>query len=294
MFTFFKEKFTKVYAQFSSKVQELLGRSSVDQATLQELSRLLISADTGLTTTKIIIDTLERELKAGKLTSGEDVKKTLEIQLNSLLITPPPTNPTIILLVGINGSGKTTSAAKLAYRYQQQGKKVLLVAADTFRAAAVEQLTRWSNQLNIPLFAGSLNQDPASVVFEGCKKFAQGNFDHLIIDTAGRLQTKKQLMQELEKIKRTITKQLPLYSLETLLVIDAMLGQNSLQQAKIFHEATQLDGIILTKLDGTGKGGVVFAIAQELKIPVLYISAGEKISQIEPFEAPSYISGLLQ
>jgi fused signal recognition particle receptor len=293
MFTFFKEVFTKVYTQFSSKIQELLGKSTIDQATIQELSRILIAADTGVQATRTIIGALEKAQHQREL-SGQDAKKILEQQLLSMLPVQPKVEPSILLLVGINGSGKTTCAGKLAYQYVHQKKRVLLVAADTFRAAATEQLATWADRAGATLFAGKQGQDPSSVVFAACRKFVDEKFDLLIIDTAGRLQTKTNLMQELEKIKRTIGKQLPDKTITTLLVLDAMLGQNSLQQARIFHEVTNVDGIILTKLDGTGKGGIIFAIAQELKLPVLFVTSGEKIEQLQPFDARDYVEQLLR
>jgi len=199
----------------------------------------------------------------------------------------------IHVLVGINGSGKTTFAGKLAHFYKQQGKKVLLVAADTFRAAAPEQLAQWSERSGVGIVLGKQNQDPASVVFAGCERFKQELFDILIIDTAGRLQTKANLMNELAKIKRTIDKQLPNEPINVLLTIDSMLGQNSFEQAKIFKESTQVNGIVLTKMDGTGKGGIVFGIAQELGIPVAYVAFGEQADQFAPFNAENYVEELL-
>jgi fused signal recognition particle receptor len=211
-----------------------------------------------------------------------------------LKATPQPTSSSRVhLLVGINGSGKTTFAGKLAHFYKKQGKKVLLVAADTFRAAAPEQLTAWAQASDTPLVIGAPNQDPASVVFMGCEKFNKEQFDILIIDTAGRLQTKVNLMNELAKIKRIIQKQLPNETINTLLTIDAMLGQNSFEQAKLFKESTDVTSVVLTKMDGTGKGGIVFSIAQELAIPVAYISFGESNDQLASFNPEQYVEELL-
>ena len=190
-------------------------------------------------------------------------------------------------------AGKTTCAAKLAYVYTQQGKRVLLVAADTFRAAACEQLQAWAQKINVGIVLDTTAQDPASVVFKGCEEFKKGGYDILIIDTAGRLQTKANLMQELAKIKRVITKHFPEESIDTLLTIDSMLGQNSFEQAKLFKESTQVNGIILTKMDATGKGGIVFGIADQLEIPIAYIAFGEQSNQIKPFDKDEYIDSLL-
>jgi fused signal recognition particle receptor len=195
--------------------------------------------------------------------------------------------------VGINGSGKTTFAAKLANAYVTQGKKTLLVAADTFRAAAVEQLTTWATRTNTPIVTGNPGQDPASVIFQGCQQFNLHHYDALIIDTAGRLHTKTNLMHELAKIKRIIAQQLPNEPVETLLTIDAMLGQNSFEQAKLFKECTHVNGIVLTKMDGTGKGGIVFSIAHELNIPITFISYGEQLTQFASFNPHTYVQELI-
>ena len=199
----------------------------------------------------------------------------------------------VYLLVGINGSGKTTFAAKLALKWLQKNKKVLLTAGDTFRAAATKQLEFWADKIGTEIVTGKQGQDPGSVVFAACDKFKKDSVDILIIDTAGRLQTKINLMNELSKLKRIIQKQLPEAKICTLLTIDAMLGQNSFEQAKIFNKATNVDGIVLSKMDGTGKGGIVFAINQELDIPVAFITFGEKPEHIKSFEAQEYIEQLL-
>ena len=199
----------------------------------------------------------------------------------------------VYVMVGINGSGKTTFAAKLANKFKQKGHKVLLVAADTFRAAATEQLEAWATKIGVDIVTGSAEQDPASVVFKGCEKCKQEGYDKIIIDTAGRLQTKVNLMKELEKIKKIIKRHFPDENINTLLTIDSMLGQNSLEQAKVFQESTDVNGIILTKMDGTAKGGIVFAISQELNIPIAYISFGEQLDQFKTFDAKEYVSELL-
>ncbi|MFI5332846.1 MAG: signal recognition particle-docking protein FtsY [Candidatus Babeliales bacterium] len=298
MFSFIKNQLHKIYSQVTSKLTSLFSRSSIDAQTLKELEELLIQADTGVPTTRTILASLKKQVADGTIAKGTDLHQALRIQLNALLTNTKavPINMTdklVYLLVGINGSGKTTFASKLAYKYAHEGKRVLLVAADTFRAAATQQLATWAERTNTALVVGTPGQDPASVVFAGCERFMAAPFDVLIIDTAGRLQTKVNLMKELEKIKKNIVRLLPHASICTVLTIDAMLGQNSLEQARLFHESTNLDGIVLTKMDGTGKGGIVFAIVQELHIPIIYLSFGEQMEQCKLFNATEYVDELL-
>jgi len=294
MFGFLKKKLQKIYTGFTSKVHSLFTKTTVDENTLKELETLLIGADAGIKTTKKIIEQLRAQILNGTIKEGQDLHKALAEQLNQMLGEKPfEKKSDIFLLVGINGSGKTTFAAKLANQLKNEGKKVLLVAADTFRAAAVEQLTDWAKKIGVALETGRQEQDPASVVFTACQRYKDENFDALIIDTAGRLQTKTNLMKELEKIKKIIARHLPETPIHTLLTIDAMLGQNSLQQARVFHESTDLDGIILTKMDGTGKGAILFAIVTELNIPIAYISFGEQLQQFRLFEGKQYVDQLL-
>lgn len=295
MFNFIKNKLSKVYNQFTSKVHSLFSRSTIDEHTLKELEKLLIEADTGIQTTRKIIEQLKSSVANGSIAKGYDLHDALQQELLTLLGTKQtPIDTAVTLLVGINGSGKTTFAGKLANFHKQKGDNVLLVAADTFRAAAVEQLSTWATRTRADIVSGTANQDPASVVYQGCEKFKTGSYDRLIIDTAGRLQTKTNLMRELEKIKKIITRQLPDTATCTLLTVDAMLGQNSFEQAKLFNESTELNGIVLTKMDGTGKGGIVFAITQELGIPVAYISYGEQIDAFKSFDLDEYVEQLLE
>ncbi len=295
MFNFIKEKFQKIYSSVTSKLQHLFNQSSIDQTTIDELYKLLIQADTGVTTTKNIIQKIQTSHQQGTIASGHDVQKLIQSELTAILATQETQHPNaqVYLLVGINGSGKTTLSGKLAYFFKQQSKSVILAAADTFRAAAPQQLEQWSHQAGAQLIMGKPGQDPASVAFEACSQFKKSQADILIIDTAGRLQTKESLMKELEKIKRIVTSQLPHHTICTILTVDSMLGQNSFNQAKLFHQATNLDGIALTKMDGTAKGGIVFSIVQELKIPVLFLSWGEHIQDMTPFDATEYINNLL-
>lgn len=292
MFSFIKEKLHNIYTGFTSKLSAFFGRTTIDEATLHELELLLISADTGVSTTRAIIN----QVKHAKPAEGAALRTVLEPILIAILQKAGTYNSTlspIYLLVGINGSGKTTSIGKLAHQLRTQGKKVLLVAADTFRAAAPEQLTSWAHEIGVDILLGATNQEAAAVVFNGCERFKKEKYDALIIDTAGRLHTKVNLMNELAKIKRVITKQLPDAPIATLLTIDAMLGQNSFEQAKLFKECTDVNGIILTKMDGTGKGGIVFAIADQLQIPIAYITFGEQVDHIKPFNAQSFVHDLV-
>lgn len=297
MFNFIKTKLHTLYTTCSKQFAGLfLSSASLDESQLIALKKILLEADTGVKTTELIITSVRNKWTAHSEKDNYTLQNALQEALLDI-INQAPLYPAdtynVFLLVGINGAGKTTSAAKLAYYWAQQGKKVLLVAADTFRAAAVEQLTDWANRHGIPIIAGAQGQDPASVIFNGCQEFLKNNYDILIIDTAGRLQTKINLMHELTKIKRVLTKQLPNANINTLLTIDSLLGQNSLSQAVVFKESTEVNGIILTKMDSTAKGGIVFALAHELQIPVAYCAFGEQIDQIALFNSKNYIYELL-
>jgi fused signal recognition particle receptor len=292
VFNFIKNTLSKIYNQCTTAFSAFFQREKFDDQAIAELKKILLSADTGIKTTNFIIENLKKSLPNDA--DGNAMRIALQQELLQLLMQKQFMHEgSIYLLVGINGSGKTTAAAKLAYQEKKAGKKVLLIAADTFRAAATEQLSIWAEKLGVSIVIGKENQDPASVIYTGIQQFKQENFDTLIIDTAGRLQTKINLMKELEKIRKVIGAQLPQHKIITLLTIDAMLGQNSFEQAKTFHESTHLDGIILTKMDGTGKGGIVFAINHELQIPIAFISYGEKPEQLKLFNAQEYCSELL-
>lgn len=293
MFNFIKKSLQRVYQAVSSKLQGIFGLAQIDESTLEQLQKILLEADLGIEATKQVMAELRQSAQQGGIKTGAELKEELHKLLFVQLNLPRPELGNIILLVGINGSGKTTLAAKLADFYKQQGKKVLLVAADTFRAAAVEQLEGWAKRLQVDFFRGLEGQDPAAVVYQGCEKFRVGGYDILIIDTAGRLQTKINLMQELGKIRRVVGKILPNATVSTLLTVDAMLGQNSLIQAQEFHQAVTIDGVVLTKMDGTGKGGIVVAIAQRLKVPVVFIAYGEQSGDLKCFEPDQYLSELL-
>lgn len=299
MFGFIKKKITKLYDQFTSKINTIFSKNKLDEEFLAELKKLLISADTGVQTTNKIIEKLTNDIKSTKITTLEQARIELEsLLLVELELCCKKENldffPKILLMVGVNGSGKTTFVSKLANKLKSENKKVLLVAGDTFRAAATQQLQEWAKKIGVDIFIGKENQDPASVVFDACSKFKNEKYDNIIIDTAGRLQTKVNLMKELEKIKKIISRVLPGEKISTWLTVDAMLGQNSFTQAEVFNQATNLDGIVLTKLDGTGKGGIVFSITQKLNLPILYFTFGEKLDDIKFFDSKEYVHGLFE
>lgn len=287
MFKQISSAFSSLYSTFSSTIASIFSSGKLDIESLKTLEKILLESDTGVATTQKIIQKLKESQKPS---AQEALTQTLNEILEQALYTQ---DNGIIILVGINGGGKTTSVAKLAHLFQKQNQTVLLAAADTFRAAAVEQLKLWAERLHVPLVTGVNNQDPSSVVFQACAEFKKGGYDKLIIDTAGRLQTKMHLMKELEKIHRTITKQLPENPITTLLAVDSMLGQNSLEQAKLFNESTKLDGIVLTKTDGTGKGGIVLSIIDTLKIPIAYVTFGEQADQISKFDQKEFVFKIL-
>lgn len=295
MFGFLKNICKKIYTAVSGKLGVLFSKTEIDEAALKELEIILISADTGVKTTRAIIEQVRARVGRGAIAHGADLRNALRDITYQILtsVTAPAQQARVFILVGINGSGKTTFVAKLAHSYAQQGKRVLVVAGDTFRAAATQQLNEWTNRVNVDILVGSQNQDPASVVYAGCDRFVKEQYDILIIDTAGRLQTKSHLMQELAKVRRTITKRLGDEPVTTLLTIDSMLGQNSLEQAQLFKEATQVTGIVLTKMDGSSKGGVVFSIVHDLGIPIVYVAYGESPEQFAPFDPRSYVDDLI-
>ena len=292
MFDFIKKNLKKIYHQFANKIDVLCSRNIIDSAALKELEIILIEADTGTRTTKYIIKHLQAK---NQHNDDSTFKEKLSDILIKMLTIKKPLSPTnIYLMVGVNGSGKTTFSAKLAQMESAKKKQVLLVAADTFRAAASEQLACWAQSTHVDIVTGKNKSDPASVVFTACHRFNNEKYDSLIVDTAGRLQTNRNLMGELKKIKRVLAQQLPGHTITTLLTIDAMLGQNSLEQVRLFHESIKLNGIVLTKMDGTGKGGIVFAIAHQLKIPISYISFGEQVTDFNKFNAHDYVQELLK
>ena len=272
--------------------------TKVDEELFDELEELLISADIGVYTTEEILDELRDTVKDKKIKEPEEVKNELFEILKRMIGEHEPLNistkPSVILVIGVNGVGKTTSIGKIAAELKNQKKKVVVAAADTFRAAAAEQLTVWCERAGVDIIKQAAGADPASVVFDAISASKSRNADVLIIDTAGRLHNKKNLMDELAKIDRVINRELPDAAKETLLVLDATTGQNAVHQAKEFKEASKITGLILTKLDGTAKGGIVISIRKELDIPVKFIGVGEKIDDMKPFDAKEFAGALFE
>ncbi len=272
------------------------GFSKVDEEMLDELEELLISADVGVAATEEILDRLRGRIRAEHLGDPEDAKRALIEILTDMVGAGEPlrldSKPTVILVIGVNGVGKTTSIAKIAHFLKDEGKSVLLAAADTFRAAAIDQLQVWADRAGCELVKQKEGSDPAAVVYDAVNAARARGTDVLIIDTAGRLHNKKNLMDELAKINRVIDRELPGCCRENLLVLDATTGQNAINQAKEFKHAAELTGLILTKLDGTAKGGAVLSIKQELGIPVKFIGVGEQINDMQPFDAEQFVSAL--
>lgn len=271
----------------------------IDEEFFEELEEALIMADFGVETSCEIIEQLRDRVKTKRLTDGNDVKSELKEVISEILKSADTkmhldTAPSVILVIGVNGVGKTTSIGKLAAHYKAQGKKVLLAAADTFRAAAIDQLDIWAQRCGCDIIKQQENSDPAAVVFDACNAAKARGVDILICDTAGRLHNKKNLMAELAKISRVIERELPGASRETLLVLDATTGQNATSQAKLFSEAADISGIILTKLDGTAKGGIVVSITQEQGIPVKYVGVGEAIDDLQEFNPEDFAKAIFE
>ena len=315
---FLKEKFSKNKTQeneqfvkgmeksrenFAKKLDIIAKKSKkVNKEYFDELEEILIEADVGVNLTMKVIEEVIEESRQKKITDSDEINDLVidklfsgymskgEVVQNDVVFQSE--GPTVLLVAGVNGVGKTTTIAKLAYRYINQGKKVMLCAADTFRAGAIEQLTIWAERLGCPIVTGKPNSDPASVAFDGAKKARENNVDLLIVDTAGRLQNKINLMNELSKISRVISKEIPNSPHEVFLVIDATTGQNGVVQAKQFLDCIKLTGIVITKMDGTSKGGIILAIRDELGIPVRFIGLGEKMEDLREFDLEKYLMGL--
>jgi len=275
----------------------LIGKKQIDDELLEELEILMISADIGIQTTDKIIESVRKKASRKELKDGDSLYQLIKVELEALLIDDNllevvSDSTFVILVVGINGAGKTTTIGKLAKSFQSQGKSVMLAAGDTFRAAAVEQLQIWGDRNEIPVISQKTGADAASVVYDAYQSAVAKNIDILIADTAGRLHTQDNLMQELEKIKRVLKKHNDKSPHETLLVIDGGSGQNAVQQANEFHKSIELSGIAVTKLDGTAKGGVLFAISDSLNLPIRYIGIGEAIDDLKPFHAKDFINAL--
>lgn len=295
-FSKIKEAFKKTKASLDNKLMSIMSHGELDDEFFDELTDILISSDLGIECSEEIVERLRAVSKRTKLRNQDEVKQALRDIMQEILDeneTPEITYPLVLMIVGVNGVGKTTTIGKLANFYKNQGKSVLLVAGDTFRAAASEQLAIWANKNNVKIVRNDDGADPASVVFDGISSAKAKNTDVVIIDTAGRLHNKANLMEELKKVSKVVTNQWEDACYQKLLVLDATTGQNALSQVEYFDEAIGLDGLIVTKLDGTAKGGVIVGIAQEYSTPVLFVGTGEKIDDIDEFDAQEFVEAII-
>ncbi|MFC0524110.1 signal recognition particle-docking protein FtsY [Pontibacillus salicampi] len=299
----FKDGLSKTRDSFASKVNNLVAKyRTVDEDFFEELEEILISADVGVNTVMELIEELEMEVKRRNIKDTSAMKEVISEKLVEIYygdddeeieeLTLNEEGLSVVLFVGVNGVGKTTTIGKMAQRLKDQGKNVVLAAGDTFRAGAIEQLEIWGERVGVPVVKHSAGSDPAAVIYDGIKSAQSKGADVLLCDTAGRLQNKVNLMNELSKVKRVIEREIPGAPHESLLVLDATTGQNALSQAKTFSQSTNVSGIVLTKLDGTAKGGIVMAIRNELDIPVKYVGLGEKVTDLQSFDAHAFVYGL--
>lgn len=298
LFSKWKESLEKTRKSTFGRITTLFGASEITNQTWDELEALLIQSDVGVETTQAITSHLKQKASSLGVVKTQELADLLEEELLSRLIEPPDmdlatASPSVILLVGVNGSGKTTTAAKLGKRFSNEGKKVLLAAADTYRAAAIDQLQVWANRLNLPVVAGQPNSDPGAVAYDAVQAGIARGMDIVIIDTAGRLHTRYNLMEELKKVHRVVGKALPGAPHAVLLVLDATTGQNAINQARAFQQAVKVNGVILSKLDSSARGGMAFAIQQELNLPILFAGLGEKPEDLTPFDRTAFVQGIL-
>ncbi len=284
---------------FFGRIAQTLGATEIDEDTWDDVEGLLIQADVGVDTTLELVERLKGRVRKDGVIRQDQLQKVLQEELLAFLDDPPPLNISgrelsVIFIVGVNGCGKTTSIGKMAYRLKNAGRKPIIAAGDTFRAAAIEQIQMWGERVGVPVIAGLPNSDPGAVVFDAAQAARSRGHDVLIVDTAGRLHTKFNLMEELVKIRRVIQKVIPDAPHETLLVLDGTTGQNALTQARHFQEVVEVTGAVVTKLDSTAKGGMIFAIQQELKLPVHYIGVGEGIYDLLFFNPEQFVAGLFE
>jgi fused signal recognition particle receptor len=301
---FFKRlqgRLSKTRKTFVSRMDQLLlGKKEINDELLEELEEILITSDIGVQTTMGLIEHVQEKIGRKLLNNPEQLREALAEEMLGFLQSPPPPprmdgpKPYVIMVVGVNGVGKTTTIAKLAARYKKEGKDVMLIAGDTFRAAAIEQLEVWGKRVEADVIRQKPGSDPSAVVFDGIEAAQARNTDVVIIDTAGRLHTKVNLMQELQKVQRVISRKCPDAPHEVLLVLDATTGQNAISQARVFHEAMHITGIALAKLDGTAKGGIAVGICNELKIPLQYIGIGEQLEDLQDFDAKEFVDALFK
>jgi fused signal recognition particle receptor len=297
LFTKWKEGLAKTSKSAFGQITSLFGGTDITDETFEELEALMIQADLGVETSEEILAALwEREEKEG-MTRTNQLRAAFREELHKRLLPPPPmlfdAQPTVILIVGVNGSGKTTSIAKLGKRFNEQGKKVLLGAADTFRAAAVDQLQIWAERLDLPIIAGQMGGDAGAVAYDAVQAAIARGMDVVLIDTAGRLHTRFNLMEELKKVHRVVSKAMPGAPHAVWLVMDATTGQNALHQARAFKDAVKVNGVILAKLDSSARGGMAFAIQRELGLPILFAGLGEKPDDLQPFDPDAFLRGIL-
>jgi fused signal recognition particle receptor len=281
------------------RIASVLGMSDLDDDTWEDLEAMLIQADLGVETTEALLGSLKAQAKSEGWTKADQLKQGLQDSLADLIVSPPPfefnpNGPTVVLVVGVNGSGKTTSTAKLGKRFRERGKKVVLAAADTYRAAAVEQLQNWGGRLNLRVVSGQAGGDPGAVTYDAIQSAVARNEDLVLVDTAGRLHTRFNLMEELKKVHRVSGKALPGAPHAVWLVMDATTGQNALQQAMAFKETVSVTGVILAKLDSSARGGMAFAIQKTLGLPILYAGLGEGADDLQPFDPQAFIQGILE
>ena len=296
-----KSSLQKTRSSLAGGIENVVhGKAKVGPELLEELEEILLIADVGMNSASFILEDLKKDVAKNRIRENEEVLEQLKSRMKEILsqnikpITFTENKPLVILMVGVNGSGKTTTIGKLAQRWKQEGKKVLLAAGDTFRAAAINQLQVWADRAGINCISQKSGADPSAVAYDAVQAAVSRDMDVVLIDTAGRLQTNQNLMEELKKIKRVIGKVLPGAPHETLLVLDATLGQNSISQAKLFHETLELDGFVMTKLDGTAKGGVLFNLSGELKLPIYFIGVGEKAEDLQEFDPERFVEALIQ
>lgn len=301
MFKSLRDSLKKTRQSVFGQIVNALGAGDIDEETWEDLEALLIQADMGVDTTLFLVDRLQERVSQTGVTRTDQLLDLLKEELRAMLVVPEemrtfsmeePRQITVALVVGVNGSGKTTSIGKLANLYKKNGRNVVVVAADTFRAAAIDQLKVWSERANVPIISGNPGQDPAAMAYDGIRAARGRGYDLIFVDTAGRLHTKFNLMRELEKVYAVCQRSVHQAPHEVLLVIDAPTGQNALTQARQFKETVKVTGVILTKLDGTAKGGMVFSIYRDLGVPVRFVGTGEKLEDITPFDPDQFVEGL--